>query len=261
MRSWVLLVGLIVTGIACADTAVTQTAPKQVIALSGDAIKHAEEKFKATFAKTTYMSFEPSPMEGLFTVRTGQSVFYFSPEKKLLIFGQIYDSNGNNLTVLDQQASLVKKLSAINLSQATVLGPENGTPIVEFLSLQCGFCKQYHAFISEHTNVKRQIFFLTEKGSADEKIAMAVECSSPEKRRELLDLIYTGKYSLKEPTKVCDKGAERIEQQRRLAQSLGIDRTPSFLLGSRNSALVAGFKRGEILSYLQSSTKPQGEHP
>ena len=57
-----------------------------------------EETLKATFPNVKFESVTPSPIKGLYEVVAAQQVAYFSPERGILILGQMIDKTGKNIT-------------------------------------------------------------------------------------------------------------------------------------------------------------------
>ena len=74
-------------------------------------LQQAEEKIRASFSNLTFSDFEPSPVPGFFQVTSGGRLIYYSPDPELLIFGQVFNNKGEDLTARElaerQRESLV----------------------------------------------------------------------------------------------------------------------------------------------------------
>jgi hypothetical protein len=67
-------------------------------AAAEDPTRVAMTRFKALFPATTFTSFTQAPIRGLYEVRTEMDTFYFAAEEGHLVFGEIWDRTGENLT-------------------------------------------------------------------------------------------------------------------------------------------------------------------
>jgi len=205
-------------------------------------IDTAQQKLLRTFSGLTIRSFEPGPIEGLYEIDLGSGIAYYHSEKELLFFGEIWDKNGISLTAQSIAKRNIDTISKIPLDQALVLG-EKGPEIIEFTDPQCPYCKQFNQwFYREKIDAKRYVFFDTRIHPDAQRSVVHIFCSDDQ--QQAYKDVFSGK---KLKWKTCKKGQKRAEEHLKASIAMGVNGTPSFVLGG---ALVQGFKKHAIQEYL-----------
>ena len=198
--------------------------------LEGDAlVKAAQEKFKATFTNTQtgITSFQPSPVKGVYEMKTQNGIIYFYPEGEMLIFGKIYNKDGVDLTAKSERNHNTNILSDLPLEHALVLGdPDAETSYIEFTNPECGHCINYDRWTEKQTdaNVKRYVFFVVQPGYGMEK-AIHILCH-PEDYKTL--------YNRQEISlKTCDEGIQRLKHHSTAVNIASPSGTPAFIVDGK----------------------------
>ena len=210
-----------------------------------DLLHAAQEQMQATFTNLTINSFEPSPLPNVFQADVGGRIVYYSADPELLIFGQIFDRAGVDLTSMAMQAASRTKLANIDLDEALSLGDPDGIEIIEFTNPDCPYCRSLHRFFevkaTEGVRIHRRIVFAVSAETSRLK-AEHVLCSD-DKSQALNEVMNGGASSLKS----CSRGAALVEAHARMSAEVGVNGTPTLFLDGRP---VIGFRAGEITAFL-----------
>ena len=209
-----------------------------------DAIEAAESRFRATFTNMQIQDFGPSPIPGLFQIRTQSGIVYYHPQKKLLVFGEIYNSQGISLTRQSIMTGNQKLIASLPLDHALVIGPEDAThSYIEVTNPDCSYCKEYHRWASQQdmSNVKRYLFFFTHSESEKNK-AVHVLCHP-----EDVDRVFNGEPLMYDN---CSAGRQALQQHSAAVKQIAPSATPSFIVAGR---AVVGFDEGLLSRYIATS--------
>ena len=106
-----------------------------------------EAAFNKAFPQLKVDSITESQIKGLYEIISGQNVFYFSPEKDLLLVGDMYNSAGQNITGEKKrdlkakfQQKAMEKVKDLPLEKAVKVG--NGPKkVIEFTDPDCPYCR------------------------------------------------------------------------------------------------------------------------
>ena len=178
-----------------------------------------------------------------------------------------------------QQAQLQVMNEQIKQSKTSPIGgnPEGDITIVEFFDYNCGYCKRVHGTVADVLEkdgkvrlVYKELPILGPQSLLAARAALGVFYSAPEKYTAFHDLLMTSRGGLEEQ-KIMDlaemAGLEttavkkamddpRVDQEIQhnlaLAQQLGINGTPAFIIGD---TLVPGAIDAETLSKLISESR------
>lgn len=174
----------------------------------------------------------PSPIAGLYEVRSGTSVFYTDPRGDYVIRGDMLDTRTHaNLT--EARVAKLSKIdfSSLPLQDAIVSVRGQGTrKLVVFADPDCPYCKQLEGMLQERNDVTVYTFLLPVLGSGSLDKAKAIWCAQ-DKGGAWETWMRDGK--LPAATPGCDAGA--IERTLGLAKKYGIRATPTLVFedGSR----------------------------
>lgn len=217
------------------------------------ALQQAEEQMRASFSNLTFSDFERSPVPGFFQVSAGGRLIYYSPDPELLIFGQVFNNKGEDLTARELAERQTENLASVDLAEALTLGDPNGIEIVEFTNPDCPYCRQLDAFLrtkmAEGIPIKRTVVFTTRQGRSAEK-ALSVLCSDDP--ASAFETLFRGGTV---PPASCPEGQERLSAHTSVSDQVGVSGTPSLLIAGR---FVTGFPKAELEAFLQSAVGPAG---
>jgi thiol:disulfide interchange protein DsbC len=211
-----------------------------------------EAALKKAFPQIKVDSIAASEIKGLFEVVSGQNIFFFYPEKDLLLVGDMYNSTGQNLTGEKKrdlkaklQAQAVEKLKDLPLDKAVKVG--NGPKkVIEFTDPDCPYCRRASEALKGRTDITRYVF-LTPMAhpNAITKVHYVLSSKDQEKAyHEMMEGKSVPASSAEYSKEVKAQAAEYMD----FARSLGIDGTPTFYI---NGQQVVGADMEKINGLLQ----------
>jgi thiol:disulfide interchange protein DsbC len=207
---------------------------------------------QATFTNMTFSEFEESPIPGFYQVSSGGRLIYYSPDPELLIFGQVFNNKGEDLTALEMAERHKQSLDAVNLNSALVIGDPDGLEIVEFTNPDCPYCRQLDMFLrakmAEGHKIKRRVVFTTRQGPSAEK-ALSVLCA--EDPDAAFETVFRGG---KVAPASCPEGQERLSAHTSVSNQVGVSGTPSLLVAGE---FITGFPKAKLEAFLNSSAGPE----
>jgi len=185
-------------------------------------------------------------------VISGPNLFYFVPEKELLIVGDIYTKEGKNLTgdrkqelKAKSQAEALKKLKDLPLDKAVKVG--NGAKkVIEFTDPDCPYCRKASEALKKRTDITRYVFLTPlAHPNAINKVYYVLAAKDQEKAyHEMME----GK-PLPSPAAEYSKEIKALAaEQMAFARSLLIDGTPTFFIKEQ---MVVGADMERIDSLLK----------
>lgn len=201
-----------------------------------------------TFQNLSVVDFRASPLPGLFQADIGGHIVYYSPDPELIIFGQMFDRSGVDLTALALEETQGKRADLVDLSKALVLGPAGAPEIVEFSNPDCGYCRMLNNFIRTEAEqgrpIRRKVIFAAYAEQSQRKVEHILCSDDPEKA---FDEIYGG--ASPKHLRMCAKGHELALAHAQMSKSVGVQGTPTLWLDGRT---VEGFRQGELMAFLTS---------
>lgn len=205
-----------------------------------EAIRAAESRFSATFQNARVDHVTSGPMPGLYEIQVGSNLLYFAPEHELLFIGEIWTPDGRSLTA-ERRAELDRaRLTALDLSQSLTL-PGTGTgDVVEFVDPDCPYCARLNSWFEARPDVSRHLFFVPLDTLHPDAAKRAVHVLCSDSPREALNAIYTRAIPNADLID-CPAGRARLDAQREVARSIGVDATPTLFIGPARQR-VNGFQ-------------------
>lgn len=228
------------------------TKPPKLTASQKLSLSQAEQKLKQTFKNVNdVVSFQPSPISGLYELNTNNKIVYYYPEKDYLIFGEIYDSSGSSLTQLSISNTAKKNLEKIDRSIALKIG-DGDIDIVEVLDPDCPYCSKYKDWIKQPQNASaftRYILFENRIHPQSTKKIVHILCSSKEEQEKEFDLVMSNSVT---EYQSCQSGEYLLSRHIDSISMLGVSGTPSFLI---EGALINGFDENRLNEIVRNNTK------
>jgi thiol:disulfide interchange protein DsbC len=174
---------------------------------------------------------KPSPVAGLYEIRSGAEVGYVSADGRFYFDGDVFDMKSKqNLTEPRRQEGRLDILATIPDSEAIVFSPTGAVrhTLTVFTDVDCGYCRRMHREIAEFNRLGFRVrYVMYPSGGPDSEAwrkAEAVLCSAD--RREALTRAKRGE------AVSAAKCATRIAENHSVGERLGIRGTPGIITDS-----------------------------
>lgn len=201
------------------------------------AAPNPESAFRAAFPQVPFESMTPTEIPGLYEVVSGQNVFYYYPDKDLILTGELVGKDLKSRTAERKQAlaavvaaKAVKAAKELPLEKAVKVG-EGKQVVIEFTDPDCPYCRKASEYFTKRSDVTRYVFFapLAHPG-AIKKIEYIL--SAPNKA-EAYDAMMLGQ-EIPASAKPASAEVKQLAQEHlALAKKLGIQGTPTFFVGDQ----------------------------
>lgn len=171
---------------------------------------------------------KPSPIAGLYEVRSGAEVGYVSTDGRYYVNGDVFDMKSKqNLTEPSRQEGRLDILAEISDGDAIVFSPSGAVrhTLTVFTDVDCRYCRRMHQEIAEFNRLGFRVRYVMYPAGGPEseawRKAEAVLCSAD--RRDALTRAKRGEIIS------ASKCATRIAAYHALGERLGIRGTPGII--------------------------------
>jgi thiol:disulfide interchange protein DsbC len=222
------------------------------LACAGDAVPQAAkpDEVRAQIAKRLEIKVEdvrPSPVAGLYEVRSGTEVGYVSTDGRFYLDGDVFDMvSKRNLTEDVRKKGRLALLAGVRDEDAIIFAPKSGAQhtVTVFTDVDCVHCRRMHSEIGELNRLGVRVRYLMfprgGPGSESWAKAQAVWCSADRK-----DALTRAKKGENVAAGRCEAP---VAAQYELGRELGITGTPGivtdsgeYLAGYANAAYLAAY--------------------
>jgi len=192
---------------------------------------------------------EPTPIPGLYEVRSGKTILYMDEQGRYVLLGELYDFQARkNLTAERILATRATRFDDLPLQQAIRLGPEHGAKrLAIFDDVDCPFCRRFHeetlpALLQDGVTVYVFLFPLERLHPQAKAKSEAIWCS--ENRVQALET--TMRTPEDSPSQISAKKCETpLAAIQAVATQLGVTGTPTLVLD--NGEIIEGFVTKDAL--------------
>lgn len=168
----------------------------------------------------------PTPIAGVFEIITQKDeILYFAPRTGHILVGEIWSSDGHNLTRETQNRLMEGKISQLPLDKALKIG-SGPNQVIEVSDPDCPFCREGSAFFLGRNDVTRYVFLYPLSKIHPESEAKARYILSAENPAEAYEEVFSGEFDDKPLPEFKDNGL--LDVQRQIAKGLGIHSTPRY---------------------------------
>jgi len=196
-----------------------------------------EAALNKAFPQIKVDSITPSDINGLYEVVSGPNIFFFYPEKDLLLVGEIYNPAGQSLTGEKKrelkaklQAQAVEKLKDLPLDKAVKVG--NGPKkVIEFTDPDCPYCRRASEALKGRADITRYVF-LTPMSHPNAITKVHYILSSKDQEKAYHEMM-AGKPVPASSTEYSKEVKAQAAEYMDFARSLGIDGTPTFYINGQ----------------------------
>ena len=202
------------------------------------------EGLKPYNINVTQDNIQKTPLRDLYEITLGADIVYVSGDGLYLVQGEIIDlKNRISLTKARQEKLAKKMLDAVPDADKVIFKAPYEKHIVNvFTDVDCPFCKRFHKHINELGRLGITVKYLASPIAQLHPDAprrmQSIWCADD--RKNAIDIY---KKMGKITPKTCTSNA--VEEQLALAQSLGVNGTPTIFL--ENGTRIAGYLSPEDL--------------
>lgn len=193
-----------------------------------------EASFRSAFPQVPFDSISPSEITGLYEVVSGQNVFYYYPEKELILTGEIVGKDLKSRTAERKGAMAAKIVKDLPLEKAVKVGDGKKT-VIEFTDPDCPYCRRASEYFTKRSDVTRYVFFAPLAHPA--AITKIEYILGAENKAEAYDAMMLGQ-EIPASAKPATAAIKQLAQEHlSLAKKVGIQGTPTFFV---NGQMVVG---------------------
>lgn len=252
--------GFIVDRAHAADMAKRKEAPASDGNNSTEKVTVATDSFKHDFPNVKFTKVMESGIAGLYEVIIGTNIVYYAPAAKKVIAGDVFDTNGVNVTAPKrqillslQEAEAAKLIDTLPLDKAIKIG--SGTNfVVEFTDIDCPYCRKVEEFFKNRKDITRYIFLLPLDQIHPRSAAKSREVLCADDPAKAYETAIGGGFD-KAELKGCGSREkdinEILSQHKAAASAMGVEGTPVIWV---NKKQVTGADTKKIEDYLASKT-------
>ena len=117
------------------------------------------DMFKKLFPNFSGTDIRKAPITGLYEIEGGGNIIYFDPTATLIIFGEVLDKNGKNMTAERRNEISAKMLAQIPIDKGIKIGNGPKT-VVLFTDPDCPYCRKVSDYFkTKAADITQYIFF------------------------------------------------------------------------------------------------------
>ena len=191
----------------------------------------------------------PGPVPGMCEIWAGGNVIYYYPDRKLLFFGEIWDTRGHNFTQRSRDRLLAEKIEKLDLRAAIRWG-RGPVRVIFITDPDCPYCRKTEKFLLSplfQDKITAYVFLypLTSIHPNAEKHSLQV-LSSKKPVETLLALARGKKIS---SVSISKKAERRLRRMRDQIEKLSVSAVPVIIVGKE---VIRGANLERILNSISS---------
>ena len=193
---------------------------------ASDAVK-PEAALKAAFPQVPFESIAPSEIPGLYEVMSGQNIFYYYPEKDLILTGEIIGKDLKSRTAERKAALAAKVVKTLPLDKAVKIG-DGKHVVIEFTDPDCPYCRKAFEYFAKRTDVTQYVFFAALAHPA--AITKIQYILGADNKSQAFDAMMLGQEIPANAKPVTEAIKALAQEHLALAKKVGIQGTPTFFI-------------------------------
>ena len=193
-----------------------------------------EASFRSAFPQVPFDSMTSSEIPGLYEVMSGQNIFYYYPDKELILTGEIVGKDLKSRTAERKGAMAAKLVKDLPLNKAVKVGDGKKT-VIEFTDPDCPYCRKASEYFTKRSDVTRYVFFAPlAHPAAITKIEYILGAAN---KAEAYDAMMLGQEIPASAKPATPEIKQLALEHMALAKKMGIQGTPTFFV---NGQMVVG---------------------
>ncbi len=202
------------------------------MAIAASNYNSVRESLLKNFPNAPVDAIKNTPIEGLYEIRSGDNIFYYSPKSGNIIFGEMFTKDRRNLTAEARNELIEMKYDSIDVSKAIKTG--NGKNVViEFTDPDCPFCRKSFVFWKSKKDITHYIFLYPVPSLHPKSVEKSEWILSQKNKSAAFDDVLSGKYDKSLPQGITDEGKNLLKEQMRIAGTVHVNGTPMFFVNGK----------------------------
>ncbi len=215
-------------------------------------LKSVATSLKMSFPQIPLDQVNSTPVAGIYEIVTQKGeILYYAPASGHILVGELWSSQGQNLTRESKGRMMTEKLALFPLDKAIKIG-DGPNQVVEVSDPDCPFCRDGSAFFSAREDVTRYIFLYPLDRLHPQAEAKSRFILSAEDQQTAYEDVFSGEYDDQPLPEFEDNGL--LETHRQIARQVGINSTPRYWI---NGQYVSGTKLKEFEKLLDQGPPAQ----
>lgn len=199
-----------------------------VASAAPEAVK-PEAALRAAYPQVKFDSISQSEIPGLYEVVAGQNIFYYYPEKDLIIAGEIFGKDLKSRTAERRGQLAAKVVKTLPLEKAVKVG-DGKKVVIEFTDPDCPYCRKASEYFTKRSDVTRYVFFAPiAHPNAITKVEYILGSENP---AQAYDAMMLGEEIPKNAKPATPAIKALAQEHLELARKVGIQGTPTFFFDS-----------------------------
>ena len=193
---------------------------------AAEAVK-PEAALRSAFPQIKFDTVSPSEIPGFYEVVVGQNIFYYYPEKDLIVTGEIYGKDMKSRTAERRSLIGAKMIKGLPLEKAVKIG-DGKKVVIEFTDPDCSYCRKASEYFTKRADVTRYVFFAPLAHPA--AITKVEYILGAENKVQAYDAIMSGE-EIPATAKPATEAIKALAQEHlAMARKVGIQGTPTFYI-------------------------------
>lgn len=185
---------------------------------------------RSAFPQVPFDSVTPSEIPGLYEVVSGQNIFYFYPEKELIVTGEIIGKDLKSRTAERRGALAAKVVATLPLDKAVKIG-DGKISVIEFTDPDCPYCRKAFEYFSKRSDVTQYVFFAPLAHPA--AITKIYYILGADNKNQAFDAMMLGQDIPANAKPVTEAVKTLAQEHMNLARKVGIQGTPTFFVNGQ----------------------------
>jgi thiol:disulfide interchange protein DsbC len=214
------------------------------VSLAATKAANPEASLKAAFPQVKVDSISRSEIPGIYEVVSGQNIFYYYPEKELIIIGEIFGKDLKSRTA-EKRANLAADIvKTLPLNKAVKVG-DGKNVVIEFTDPDCPYCRKAYEYFSHRNDVTQYIFFAPiAHPQAITKIEYILGAKN---KAQAYDAMMLGQEIPADAKPATPAVKELAQEHLVMARKVGIQGTPTFFINGQQVVGADTKKFDELL--------------
>jgi thiol:disulfide interchange protein DsbC len=169
----------------------------------------------------------PTEIPGLYEVVSGQNIFYYYPEKDLILTGEIIGKDLKSRTAERRGALAAQLVKTLPLDKAVKIG-DGKKVVIEFTDPDCPYCRKAFEYFAKRSDVTQYVFFAALAHPA--AITKIQYILGADNKAQAFDAMMLGQ-EIPATAKPVTPAIKALAQEHLdLARKVGIQGTPTFFI-------------------------------